>query len=381
MEGPFPYSEYVSGKHFIGRKNDVTLLGNLLSQGEHVAIYEPHKSGKTSLVQQALFTMRMAGKGFSVGQFSALNIRTPEDFLIRLGSTLMHMVASTPDEYAAFAKRYLGGTHFVFDPVAYSGKSQVLSLGWDLDQDDVSAILHLPFRLAAERGERMILIIDEFHCIGLLDNPDMILRPMDAIMREERERRLFAFVLCGSGVNAMKAIFESSLLFHRVVERVKLSPISETEIVEHVQRGFLSGGKVVNQDLVTGACRLFRGHMWYINHFASICDSMSRGYIMEPVFVDALKYILAIHEPRFADIMNSLTTHQVSLLRATIDGVTRFSSADVIHKYGLNSSANVKRVKDALMKKEVLVFDENDNPVLEDPLFEYWVKKYYFEIQ
>ena len=102
---------------------------------------------------------------------------------------------------------------------------------------------------------------------------------------------------------------------------------------------------------------------------------------MEPVFVDALKYILAIHEPRFKDIMNGLTTHQVSLLKATIDGVTRFSSADVIRKYGLNSSANVKRVKDALMKKEVLLFDENDNPVLEDPLFEYWVKKYYFEIQ
>lgn len=381
MEGPFPYSEYVSGKHFIGRKNDVTLLGNLLSQGEHVTIYEPHKSGKTSLVQQALFTMRMAGKGFTVGQFSALNIRTPEDFLLRLGSTLMHMVAATPDEYAAFAKRYLSGTHFVFDSVAFSGTNQVLSLGWELDQADVSAMLHLPFRLAAERGERMILIIDEFHCLGLLDNPDMILRPMDAIMREERERRLFTFVLCGSGVNAMKAIFQDGLLFHRVVERVRISQISETEIVDHVQRGFLSGGKVVNQDLVTGACRLFKGHMWYINHFASICDSMSRGYIMEPVFVDALKYILAIHEPRFKDIMNGLTTHQVSLLRATIDGVTRFSSADVIRKYGLNSSANVKRVKDALMKKEVLLFDENDNPVLEDPLFEYWVKKYYFEIQ
>ena len=78
--------------------------------------------------------------------------------------------------------------------------------------------------------------------------------------------------------------------------------------------------------------------------------------------------------------MNDLTTHQVSLLRATVDGVTKLSSADVIRRYGLNSSANVKRVKDALMKKEVLVFDENDIPSIIDPLFEYWVKKYFFEI-
>jgi len=46
----------------------------------------------------------------------------------------------------------------------------------------------------------------------------------------------------------------------------------------------------------------------------------------------------------------------------------------------LHSSANVKRVKDALMKKEVLIFDENDTPAFIDPLFEYWVKKYYFQI-
>ena len=79
--------------------------------------------------------------------------------------------------------------------------------------------------------------------------------------------------------------------------------------------------------------------------------------------------------------MEDLTTHQISLLKAIVDGVVRFSSADVIRKYGLNSSANVKRVKDALTKKEVLVFDENDAPQIIDPLFEYWVRNYYFEMK
>ena len=78
----------------------------------------------------------------------------------------------------------------------------------------------------------------------------------------------------------MKAIFESSLLFHRVVEKVKISPVDDREISDQVQRGFLSGGKVVNQDLILGACRLFKGNLWYINHFSAICDAMSRGYIM-----------------------------------------------------------------------------------------------------
>ena len=380
MDTPFPYAQYVTGKHFIGRKADVTLLGNLLSQGVHVAIYEPPKSGKTSLVQQTLYAMRLGGKAFTVGQFSALNIRTPEEFLLRLGTTVLKMVAFTTDEIRNLVQRYLSGTHFVFDPVAYSEHNQVISLNWELDGEDVLAMLRLPFRVAADRGDRMIMILDEFQCLGYLDNPDVILRPLDAVLREEQARRLFSFVFCGSGVNAMKSLFEGSRLFSRVVEHVKLSPIDEHEIVDHVQRGFLSSGKVMNQDLIMGACRLFKGNVWYINQFASICDSMSRGYIMEPVLIDALDCLISIHGPQFLSIVSNLTTHQISLLRATIEGSIRFSSADIIRKYGLNSSANVKRVKDALMKKEVLTFDENDVPSLEDPLFEYWVKKYYFEL-
>jgi hypothetical protein len=380
MDTPFPYAQYVTGKHFIGRKADVTLLGNLLSQGEHVAIYEPPKSGKTSLIQQALYTMRLGGKAFTVGQFPALNIRTPEEFLLRLGATVLKMVAFTTDEIRNLVQRYLRDTHFVFDPVAFSERNQVISLNWELDADDILAMLRLPFRVAADRGDRMIMIVDEFQCLGYLDDPDVILRPLDAVLREEQARKLFCFIFCGSGVNAMKSIFEGSRLFSRVVERVRLTPIDEHEIVDHVQRGFLASGKVVNQDLIVGACRLFKGNVWYINQFASICDSMSRGYIMEPVLVDALDCLMSIHGPQFVSIVSNLTTHQISLLRATVEGCIRFSSADIIRKYGLNSSANVKRVKDALMKKEVLTFDENDVPSLEDPLFEYWVKKYYFEI-
>ena len=97
--------------------------------------------------------------------------------------------------------------------------------------------------------------------------------------------------------------------------------------------------------------------------------------------MQALKSLLSIHEPRFLSIVDDLTDHQLSLLRAVLDGVTKFSASDVIEKYGLNSSANVRRVKDALKKKEVLTFNEKDEPVILDPLFEYWITKYFFEIQ
>ena len=381
MDTYFPYDQYVTGKNFVGRRTDVTVLGNLLSQGEHVVLSEPPKTGKTSLVQQTLYSLRLQGVTFSVGQFSALNIRTPKAFLLRLGSTVLRMVGHTPAEYADLTARFLGGTHFIFDPVAYENEGRLLSLNWDLEEADVNALLRLPFRLAQERGDRLILIVDEFQCVTLLDDPDAILRPLSASLKENKENKRFSYIFCGSGVNAMKGIFKGSLLFNRMVERMKLSPLDEMEMADHIHRGFTTAGKVVEKDLLVGACRLFKGHAWYINHFASICDGMTRGFLMESGLVDALNALIAVHEPRFLDMVSGLTTHQVNLLRATVDGVTRFSSADVIRNYGLNSSANVKRVKDALMKKEVLQFDEDEKPSIIDPLFEYWVRKFYFEIK
>ena len=96
---------------------------------------------------------------------------------------------------------------------------------------------------------------------------------------------------------------------------------------------------------------------------------------------DALGVLISIHEPRFVSLMFSLTDFQASLLKAVLEGVKRFSATDIIEKYSLNSSANVKRVKDALKKKEVITFDENDEPVVLDPLFEYWARKYYFSMK
>ena len=369
----------MTGKHFIGRKTECSVLSNLIRQGEHIALYEPPKSGKNSLIQQVLFNLRIQGLSFQAGQFSLQNIRTPEQFLLRLGSTLIRMSATTPAEYAALVQEFLGGTHFVFDPERFAASDEVLSLGWDLDQEDILALLRFPWRLARERGQHYILILDQWQNILLQDDPDLILRPLEKLVRSE-EDGLLSLIFLGDRVNAMKSIFEGQRSWlHRRVGIIRLGSVDEREIVDFLVKGYLSGGKVIDRELLLGACRLFRNQLWYLNHFASILDAKSKGYIMEPMLVESLDAILAIHEPRFCALMDDLTTHQVNFLKAVVDGKSQFSGSRVVREYDLHSSANVKRVKDALMKKEILCFDEQDVPQFLDPLFEYWVRKFYFE--
>ena len=377
MDSPFVYSKYVTGKDFIGRKQDCAILGSFLRQGEHVALYSTPKCGKTSLIQQTLFNLRMTGVSFTVGQLSLLNVRTREDFLTRIGSVAIRCVASSPEEYESLVTTFLSGTHLVFDREVFAREDRILSPGWALDDSDVQAVLRLPQRLAEHFGQNLILILDEFSNIDMIEDGERLIGLFEEMLRERKKGCTWLF--CGSAYNAMREIFDVRKDFYRVVERIHIPPIETKEIIDHVIKGYLSTGKVIDRDLLLGACRLFRDNIWYINHFSAICDSLTRGYIMEQTLNEALASLIAIHEPRFIAMMDSLTTHQVSLLKAVVDGYTKFSTAEVVSKYGLNSSANVKRVKDALVKKEVLCFDENEQPEILDPLFEYWVRKYYFE--
>ena len=377
MDSPFVYSKYVTGKDFIGRKQDCAILGSFLRQGENVALYSTPKYGKTSLIQQTLFNLRMTGVSFTVGQMSLLNVRTREEFLTKLGSVAIRCVASSPEEYESIVTTFLSGTHLVFDREDFAREDRILSVGWALDDTDAEAILRLPQRLSEQFGRPLILILDEFSNIDLIEGGDGLIRLFEEVLRERKKGCTWVF--SGSAYNAMREIFDVRKDFYRLAERFHMQPIDQKEIVDHIVKGFLSSGKVIDRDLLAGACNLFQGHMWYINHLVAICDAMSKGYIMEPVLLEALSCLIAIHEPRFVATMDALTTHQVSLLKAVVDGYTKFSTAEVVSKYGLNSSANVKRVKDALVKKEVLTFDEYDQPHILDPLFEYWVRKYYFE--
>jgi len=383
MDSPFIYDRFVTGKDFIGRKEDTVILGNLISQGENVAIYEPPKAGKSSVIQQTLFNMKFSGHRYTVGELNLLNIRQLDKFLYRLGATALRTVCSTADEYKSAVNTHLQGTHFVFDPKQFSEKDEIISNNGELDDNDLERMLNFPYQLAREHNIHIILIINEFQNISFQEDEYKVFKKMEQVLKENRpsQNPECSFILCGSQLNAMKYIFEYVKYFYRLVDHYPLSPVDGKTIAEHTIRGFLSGGKVIDRNLLLGVCSLFKNNLWYINHFCAIVNSLTKGYITEANLLQALQMILNIHESRFVALCNDLTNYQVNLLKAILEGQIKLSSSEVIRKYGLNSSANVKRLKEALMKKEIITFDENDVPSIIDPLFEYWLKKYFFEIE
>ena len=187
------------------------------------------------------------------------------------------------------------------------------------------------------------------------------------------------YILSGSGINAMKHIFEEKKLFYRQYERVRLSPIDERSVTDHIIKTFLRVGRVVEQSQAERIYNTADGHPWYIWQIADTCFNLTKGYLSDGIITEAVDSLLYTHSVRFQETVDSLSRYQLYFLKAVFDGITKVSSSDVIERYRLNSSANVHRIKEALTKKEVISIDAQDTLTIIDPIFRLWLERFYFK--
>ena len=97
------------------------------------------------------------------------------------------------------------------------------------------------------------------------------------------------YILSGSGINAMKHIFEEKKLFYRQYERVRLSPIDERSVTDHIIRTFLKVGRVVEQSQAERIYNTADGHPWYIWQIADTCFNLTKGYLSDSIITEGTR--------------------------------------------------------------------------------------------
>lgn len=349
METSFTYYRRASGKAFIGRKAEKEAIKTAIRQGIDIVIYERSKIGKSSLVKQSLSELFIEGSKFTAIEINLLSVRSIDTFLNTLTESVISAVTLTPQERKDIIEAYI-------------------------PDKSPESILALPEKIASKTGIHVILLFFEFQNIIKVPGWESLLRKIE----NNNSTLCCSRIWMGSGVNGMKFIFEKHKFLYRKVQHIKLNTISYKEALSFITKGFLSNGKVIEETAVELVYKLFQGDIYYLTHFAAICDSLSRGFITDAVVDESIRAIISIHEPEFTALVYDLTDFQINFIEAILQGETKFSSAAVIEKYNLSSSANVKRLKEALCKKEIITFDDNDKAVILDPLFEFWLRNHYF---
>lgn len=340
-EFPFSYEKIAAGKSILGRDAEVSALVNsICNKGKGAAIYEPPQSGKEMVVREALDILSSNGFDYILCEFSLFNVCTEEGFLDLLRSKFS------------------------------DGRPQT-----DTGPLPADEVLELPQIVAKESSRHVIVYIKEFQNVLKFENRDF---SADDLSRLWSGHKDVHYILTGSMVNAMKSLFEERRLFSSMTTIIEFAPLGRKLLTNYITSSFLLYGRVIENAEALEICTVAGCRMSLVDQICSICFVQPAGYINRTIVNRAKDRIISRNEPYFRHIMADLTSNQISFLKAVLDGVRRFSSADIMDAYKLNSSANVFRIKDALKKKEVITFDRDDTPKIIDPLFEYWLRYYYF---
>lgn len=351
MERPFSFDKIPAGGSIVGRSAEIAaVLSALGPEGTNLAFYGEARSGKETIVREALDRYQKAGNPVIVCEIDLAGLQSAEQF-IALWRRKMKACASELNRGAI--------------------------LPFEVSLDDVpdKKIFDLPNVIAEESGKQIILYFKEFQNLLRIEDENFRLEALDRTWSRHKHIR---YLFTGSFVNAMKSIFEERKCFYGMCRTQQLQPLDKKLVCEYIRSAFLNLGRVIEAEEVLAVYEMTGGNMWYVKQLCTLCYSMPAGYVSRVTVNQARDMLLSIHIPHFKHWLFDLTGNQINLLHAIVDGIRRFSSAETLERYRLNSSAGVARSREALAKRELVVFDEEDNARLTDPLFEYWLRNYYF---
>lgn len=378
MDAPFDYFDYVTGPHFIGREKEVSEFCRLIEERRNILIYNQARTGKKSIIYNSFRELDRRGYRYALIGMNLFNIRCIETFMIRYTNHIVGKFARSGMEWSDYLMKYIPSAPYIVKEREKPGGTPYFTYNSKelLSDAMICEFLNLPERIATDLNCHIVLYFEQFQDISLFDDSDRIFSLFEKMWSRHSH---VSYIITGERKNAMDEIFEQKKYFYNLVEQIEVVPIERRVFVNHIVKRFLKGGKVIRPEQAGYIYDTLEGDPWYVQHLSSICYDMTIGYLEERTIDLALRNLINLHDFSFHTIAFGLSKHQLRFIKALLDGVKKFSSADILDKYKLNSSANVNRLKEALQKKEIITYNKNRAIVIMDPLLKHWFIKYYFE--
>jgi len=381
MNSPFIVTRPLQPSEVLGRTAGTDWLASNLLKGQHSVIWDNPKRGKSSLINKVLMQIRKAEQDPVICRLSCYNIRSENSLYAAMANALIGSVAGTLGEWERITCDLLPLSQpSIFVPRIHE---QAFALTFDTipNEEGFLELARFPGAFAAYLKRPVILVLESFHTL-LPAFGNAARSVFQRIVKTWKNTDGVTFLIsgCGSvalgGYSVYRDLFDIRKPFHGFAEYIPLENIEEKEFSDYIIRNFAKAGRVISRDFTEMIYRKMEGHPYYVQYFADLCFSNTKGYMNEIMYLNGLEELMEIFRQPFELLCKDLTNPQVFFLRALADGVEQFSSGEVLEKYRLNSSANVYRVRDALEKKSIIEIVRK-KPLFIDPLFKLWFKERY----
>ncbi|WP_293665785.1 P-loop NTPase fold protein [uncultured Parabacteroides sp.] len=376
MEAPFVYGRIADKQNFTDRKDEVALLSQNFSSLINTVIISPRRWGKTSLVNKCAKLLSEKNKDILVCQVDIFNCRTEEQFYTAYANALMRVSTSAWEEFVAGVKKYLGRMAPVVS-LSEGSQSYELSFGISFKENQLSYddILDLPQQIAQDKGKKIIVCIDEFQNINEYEDSLAFQRKLRAHWQKQTS---VCYCLYGSKRHMLLGIFNDySMPFYKFGDILFLQKIKREDWITFISKRFADTGKQISDELCGMIADKMKNHPYYTQQLSQQTWLRTSDACSEEIVTEAFNSLIGQLSLLFTNIIDSLTSRQISFLIAVADGVVNFSSKDVLKQYQLGTSANIKNLRKATLEKDLIDILPGNVIEIQDPAFEYWLKNIY----
>lgn len=373
MEIPFIYGKIADGIAFTDRENETEKLVNNFKGLINTVIISPRRWGKTSLVNKAL-GITAKDKEYITVSIDIFNCRSEAEFYNAFASAVLKAGISKIEEFVVSARKYMGG---LLPKISLGDglSTTELSLGVDFKDKEFSIdeILDLPQKLAKDRGKKFIVCLDEFQNICEYQNP----LDFQKKLRSHWQRHTsVCYCLYGSKRNMLLNIFGvHTNPFYKFGDIIFLNKISSDNWVKFITETFDRTGKNIPPQTAKKIADMVSMHPYYVQQLAQQAWLRTEDVCSDAIVEDAFEGIIGQLNLLFCNLLDSLTAKQVQFLKAIGNGEKNFTSENVLKQYKLGTSANVKNLKEACIKKDIIDVEPGNTIVFQDPMFECWLNR------
>ena len=186
------------------------------------------------------------------------------------------------------------------------------------------------------------------------------------------------YCLYGSKRHMLLSIFNDySMPFYKFGDILFLQKIERKDWVAFISQRFADTGKQISDELSGMIADKMKNHPYYTQQLSQQTWLRTSKECSEAIVNEAFNSLIGQLSLLFTNIIDSLTSRQISFLIAVADGVVNFSSKDILKHYQLGTSANIKNLKKATLEKDLIDILPCNTIEIQDPAFEYWLKNVY----
>lgn len=350
MDNPFVLVPYASKELFCDREKDTETLIEYLTNGSNVTLISPRRFGKTGLIFRVFDEMQQRNLDVNTCYLDIYSTDSIEGF-IKLFS---EAVLSKLEKKSAIKKffQFLGGIRPLLSYDMVSGNPE-LTLTYRNEQEKLMTLKSV-FEFVENQGKKTIIAIDEFQQIRNYQGVNM-----EALLRSYiQPLKNVQFIFCGSKKHIMMEMFSDARSpFYESTRCYFLNKIDREVYAEFIVKMFAKGKKTISDEALYFILDWTKRHTFYTQ---SLCNHVFMRSKKEVELIDVVRSIFQIFEENESNYLqwrNLLTPSQWNYLKAVAheDVVTKPCAAEFIQKYNIGTSANSKRILEALIDKELVL--------------------------